>query len=122
MLSEKLKQFRADKQALEDKKAALLAQLKDDEQALDKLELEIVAEVLSLKKTQKVEGVTVSYRKGTKKVDYEAAAKALKVPVKAYQSVKTDFTAAVKAAKLDPEMLKPFSTTGRPSVSIKLED
>ena len=60
MLSEKLKQFRANRKALEDKKEALLAQLKDDQQALDKLELEIVSEVLSLKKTQKVEGLPVS--------------------------------------------------------------
>ena len=86
----------------------------------DALEAEIKAEVLSLGKSQQAEGVKVTYRKGVSKVDYAAAAIALKVPTAEFESVKVDYTKAVKAAEVSAAELEPFTTVGDPSVSIKL--
>lgn len=102
MLTEKLEQYR---------KAQELA---------DELAAEIKAEVIKLGKSQSVDGVTATYRKGVAKVDYKAAADALDVDIAGYESVKVDFTKAVKAAELDPEKLAPFTIVGEPSVSLKL--
>jgi hypothetical protein len=88
--------------------------------AVEALEAEIKDEVLSLGKSQEAEGVKVTYRKGVSKVDYQAAAIALEVSTEGFESMKVDYTAAVKAAKLDPSQLEPFTMTGEHSVSIKL--
>ena len=88
--------------------------------AVDALEAEIKSEVLALGRSQEAEGVKVTYRKGVAKIDYEAAAIALEVPTAEFESVKIDYTKAVKAAKVSAPELEPFTTTGEPSVSIKL--
>jgi hypothetical protein len=97
-----------------------LAQYRKMKSAVDALEAEIKSEVLALGRSQEAEGVKVTYRKGASKVDYEAAAIALAVPTMAFESLKIDYTAAVKAAKPQASLLEPFTTTGEPSVSIKL--
>jgi len=123
MLTTKLEQFR--QASLE--KDRLLAEFEASEpyaqlcQDLKGLEVEIQQEVKTLAKTQKIDGVIASYRKGVARVDYEAAAKALGIPTAGYESVKIDYTKAVKAAKLEPAKLHPYTKTGDPTVSISLE-
>ena len=97
-----------------------LAQYREAKAFADALEAEIKAEVLALGRSQEAEGVKVAYRKGASKVDYEAAAIALAVPTMAFESLKIDYTAAVKAAKPQADLLEPFTTVGEPTVSIKL--
>jgi len=97
-----------------------LAAYREAKEFANALEAEIKAEVLALGKSQEAEGVKVTYRKGVAKIDYEAAAISLAVPTMAFESLKIDYTAAVKAAKPQPSLLEPFTTTGEPTVSIKL--
>lgn len=120
MLTDKLAQYREMKSAIGALEVELRSKVQEMQGAIDALEVEIKSEVLALGKSQKAEGVEVAYRKGVSKVDYQAAAIALAVPTGEFESIKTDYTAAVKAVKPGPEALKPFTTTGEPSVSIKL--
>lgn len=94
----------------------------EEREKLANLEQLITQEVKELGKSQKVEGYKLSYRKGTKRVDYEKAAKVLKVPTYNYTTMKVDYTKAVKAARPTTEQLAPFTKVGEPTVKIELDE
>ena len=119
MIHDLIQEYRAAKQKLAELEAQKeYVAVKD---AIAALEAAITEEVKTLGKSQTVEGVKISYRKGTTRVDYEKAAKALKVPTTEYETVKVDFTKAVKAANPAPEDLAPFTKVGEPTVKIEIE-
>ena len=87
---------------------------------LDVLEAEIQAAVLELQTTQTVGNVRASYRKGSRRYDYEMAVREAQVSddaLQAFQSIQTDWRAACKAFEITN---LPVKSQSGPSVSIKL--
>ena len=117
-----LKDYRSAKAKLDELENS--RELVEAREAVEAFEDLIKAEVKVLGKSQKAEGVKISYRKGQARVDYEKAALALSVPLSEFTKVETvcDYTQAVKSANLDKSVLEPFTKVGSPSVKIEIED
>jgi hypothetical protein len=96
-----------------------MAQYRDLKTELDNLESLIVDEVLALRKSQEVDGLKVTYRKGARYVDYPAAVAALDIDCSAYLEQKINYAAACQAQCLGHE-LEPFTKVGNATVSFKL--
>jgi hypothetical protein len=97
----------------------MMARYRDLKIQLDKLEGDIAHEVFALGKSQEIDGLKVTYRKGARRVDYPAAVAALDVDCSAYIVEKIDYTAACQAQCSRSE-LEPFTTVGNATVSFKL--
>jgi hypothetical protein len=74
-----------------------MARYRDLKLQLEELETDICNEVISLGKSQEIDGLKVSYRAGARPVDYPAAVAALDVDCSAYLEQKINYTAACQA-------------------------
>jgi sensor domain CHASE-containing protein len=97
----------------------MMAKYRDLKIQLDKLEADIAHEVFGLGKSQEIDGLKVTYRKGARRVDYPAAVAALDIDCSAYLEQKINYTAACQAQCSRSE-LELFTTVALPTVSFKL--
>jgi predicted HNH restriction endonuclease len=90
---------------------------------------EIQAEVLTLGKTQKANGVRATYTSGRGTYNYQEAVESREVNpdlmldlLATFEKVSHDWKKIAEAINLGDEYLKRFYTPGTPSVKLQLED
>lgn len=91
----------------------------------DALENEINDRVIKMESTVDINGVKATFRKGKRTYDYEKIADATDVPddlVKLHTVEKIDWKKIVDASDVDDAVKELFATTGKPTVSIKIEE